>query len=191
MILQYCSQNCCTICAASTVEDGCPQKDYSWCIHHMNVIALNTGHSTVWVADKQRKNIVPYHWPFVNQSSRTGNAKSQVMMSSCYCEFLYLRRVLSWRWRSWSRRWLVRCCCGWAGWTCHRRTWGARTQRVRYSRRTSGPHLCWDLQTQERALHWHVLHIDDLVQDCSNSIALAMELLQFCTKPSIWCCLAT
>ena len=28
-------------------------------------------------------------------------------------------------------------------------------------------------------------HIDDLVQDCSNSSALAMELLQSCTKPSI------
>ena len=29
-------------------------------------------------------------------------------------------------------------------------------------------------------------YIDDLVQDCSNSIALAMELLQSCTKPSIY-----
>ena len=28
-------------------------------------------------------------------------------------------------------------------------------------------------------------HIDDLVQDCSNSIANALELLQSCTKPSI------
>ena len=28
-------------------------------------------------------------------------------------------------------------------------------------------------------------HIDGLVQDCSNSSALAVELLQFCTKPSI------
>ena len=26
-------------------------------------------------------------------------------------------------------------------------------------------------------------HIDGLVQDCSNSIANALELLQFCTKP--------
>ena len=26
-------------------------------------------------------------------------------------------------------------------------------------------------------------HIDGLVQDCSNSSALAMELLQSCTKP--------
>ena len=35
-------------------------------------------------------------------------------------------------------------------------------------------------------------NIEGLVQDCSNSSALAMELLQFCTKPSIcriqfWC----
>ena len=29
------------------------------------------------------------------------------------------------------------------------------------------------------------LHIDGLVQDCNNSSALAMELVQFCTKPSI------
>ena len=28
-------------------------------------------------------------------------------------------------------------------------------------------------------------HIDGLVQDCSNSSALAMELLQSSTKPSI------
>ena len=29
-------------------------------------------------------------------------------------------------------------------------------------------------------------HIVGLVQDCSNSIANALELLQSCTKPSIW-----
>ena len=29
-------------------------------------------------------------------------------------------------------------------------------------------------------------HIDGLVQDCSNSSASAMELLQSCTKPSIY-----
>ena len=28
--------------------------------------------------------------------------------------------------------------------------------------------------------------IDGLVRDCSNSSALAMELLQSCTKPSKW-----
>ena len=28
-------------------------------------------------------------------------------------------------------------------------------------------------------------HVDGLVQDCSNSIANAMELLQSCTKPSM------
>ena len=31
-----------------------------------------------------------------------------------------------------------------------------------------------------------MLHIDGLVQDRSNSIANALELLQSCTKPSIW-----
>ena len=30
------------------------------------------------------------------------------------------------------------------------------------------------------------VHIDGLVQDCSNSSALAMELLLSCTKPLIW-----
>ena len=35
---------------------------------------------------------------------------------------------------------------------------------------------------------WRVYqdHTDGLVQDCSNSGALAMELLQSCSKPSIW-----
>ena len=31
-------------------------------------------------------------------------------------------------------------------------------------------------------------NFDGLVQDCSNSIALAMELLLSCTTPSIWAC---
>ena len=31
-----------------------------------------------------------------------------------------------------------------------------------------------------------ITHIDGLVQDCSNSSALALELLQSCPKPSIW-----
>ena len=30
-----------------------------------------------------------------------------------------------------------------------------------------------------------IAYIDGLVQDCSNSSVLAMELLQSCTKPSI------
>ena len=32
----------------------------------------------------------------------------------------------------------------------------------------------------------HEWQIDGLVQDCSNSSALAMEWLQSCTKPSRW-----
>ena len=28
--------------------------------------------------------------------------------------------------------------------------------------------------------------VDDLVQDCSNSIANALELLQSCTEPLMW-----
>ena len=30
------------------------------------------------------------------------------------------------------------------------------------------------------------IQIDGLMQDCSNSIANALELLQSCTKPSKW-----
>ena len=35
----------------------------------------------------------------------------------------------------------------------------------------------------------YIYHIESLVQDCSNSSALAMELLQSCTKPSIYHCI--
>ena len=34
-------------------------------------------------------------------------------------------------------------------------------------------------------------HIDGLVQDCGNSIALSLELLQSCTKPQIYNCCKT
>ena len=36
-----------------------------------------------------------------------------------------------------------------------------------------------------RSVEHDVAYIDGLVQDCSNSSANALELLQFCTKPSI------
>ena len=36
--------------------------------------------------------------------------------------------------------------------------------------------------------HWCEHYMDGLVQDCSNSSALAMELLQACTKPLICIC---
>ena len=35
-------------------------------------------------------------------------------------------------------------------------------------------------------LHFSMQNIDGLVQDCSNSIANALELRQSCTKPSIY-----
>ena len=34
--------------------------------------------------------------------------------------------------------------------------------------------------------NFHYNDIDGLAQDCSNSSALAMELMQSCAKPSIW-----
>ena len=38
--------------------------------------------------------------------------------------------------------------------------------------------------------YWVIQHINGLVQDCSNSSANALELLQSCTKPSVsfWLC---
>ena len=50
------------------------------------------------------------------------------------------------------------------------------------------PSLLWHVQLWLKWIVkslWH--HIDGLAQDCSNSIAKALELLQSCTKPSIWC----
>ena len=46
----------------------------------------------------------------------------------------------------------------------------------------------WLHQTITRTIVGQVLiwHIDGLVQDCSISIANALELLQSCAKPSIW-----
>ena len=34
--------------------------------------------------------------------------------------------------------------------------------------------------------HFELCHLDSLAQDCSNSSVLAMELLQYGTKPAIW-----
>ena len=49
------------------------------------------------------------------------------------------------------------------------------------------PHVQIWLPSQSWRYHRRALwlHIDALVQDCSYSSALAMELLQCCTKPSI------
>ena len=52
-------------------------------------------------------------------------------------------------------------------------------------------HIITQCQTGSRPLpkpllnHWVFMHIDGLLQDCSNSIANALELLQSCTNPSI------
>ena len=44
----------------------------------------------------------------------------------------------------------------------------------------------WILQTSGGRFN-----IDGLTQDCSNSSAYALELPQFCVKPSMWCCCLT
>ena len=38
----------------------------------------------------------------------------------------------------------------------------------------------------ESSMKWGDVQVDGLVQECSNSNALAMELLQFCTNQSMW-----
>ena len=50
---------------------------------------------------------------------------------------------------------------------------------------TSG-HLLWYGFTTSAHMARHG-HFDGLVQDCSISIANALEILHSCTKPSIWC----
>ena len=51
----------------------------------------------------------------------------------------------------------------------------------------SGKHSAlWYRDGSRLAITWEWHNIDGLVQDCSNSNALALELLQSCTKPSIW-----
>ena len=49
--------------------------------------------------------------------------------------------------------------------------------------------LLWSAQVDVSFIQWcpHLrVHIDGLVQDCSISSALAMEILQSCIKPSIY-----
>ena len=43
----------------------------------------------------------------------------------------------------------------------------------------------WKETQRSGGLFIHIVYIEGLVQDCGNSSALAMELLQFCTKSSI------
>ena len=45
---------------------------------------------------------------------------------------------------------------------------------------------CHVLKNWHRAATQHYHYIDSSVQNCSNSIANALELLQSCTKPSIY-----
>ena len=60
--------------------------------------------------------------------------------------------------------------------------WINKTEALWFSSRIKGlkSHLVDAVMS-----HYHMVHndIDGLVQDCSNSSALAVELLQFCTKP--------
>ena len=48
--------------------------------------------------------------------------------------------------------------------------------------------LDWDVMNYpyDKVFNGVIAHIDGLVQDCSNSIANAQELLQSWTKPSLW-----
>ena len=46
-----------------------------------------------------------------------------------------------------------------------------------------------NILTYVNSLKLHEAYIDGSVQDCSNSIANALELLQYCKKPSIYVCI--
>ena len=43
--------------------------------------------------------------------------------------------------------------------------------------------ICWVLSHYWKTVDAHHGYIEDLVLDCSNSIANALELLQSCTEP--------
>ena len=48
------------------------------------------------------------------------------------------------------------------------------------------PSVCQQGDVWSQDSHWLGANTDSLVQECSNSSALALELLQSCTKPSTW-----
>ena len=51
-------------------------------------------------------------------------------------------------------------------------------------------HYTWKVRWMLISVPWHdyiLAYIDGLAQNCSNSIANALELLQSFAKPSIWC----
>ena len=63
---------------------------------------------------------------------------------------------------------------------CH--VWPCRKSRIQ-GWQGHGCHCCGKTHRHSFCL---CLYIDGLAQNCSNSSALAMELLQSCTEPSIW-----
>ena len=90
--------------------------------------------------------------------------------------------------------------CAWTnGWAINRDTGDLRRHRAHYDatvlhkrqhRRylftaiTTSQLIQQSTPTGDPRIDWP--HFDGLVQDCSNSIANALELLQYCLKPSIW-----
>ena len=70
--------------------------------------------------------------------------------------------------------------CVWInGWVNNREAGDLRRYRAQYDV-TVMLGTCCKKQTSDEEHHF-----DGLAQDCSNSMALPMELLQSCTKPSI------
>ena len=78
-------------------------------------------------------------------------------------------------------------------------TKGACVLRVARARETIRHFVAHTIDTRITCTFFNIWrteddHLDDLLQDCSISSALAMEILQSCTKPSIWsfrfqCCM--
>ena len=59
----------------------------------------------------------------------------------------------------------------------------------KYSQITGAVFRCLGILQITQSIGCVVFYIDGLVQNCKNSSALAVELLQSCTEPSIqWCC---
>ena len=70
--------------------------------------------------------------------------------------------------------------------------WNPGTVTMPFHLRRCGPEIIMQSVHHGSQHTWHnhcifyILHIDGLVQDCSHSSALAMELLQACIKPLIY-----
>ena len=106
---------------------------------------------------------------------------SAMFLIFIYLFFLQITCARTSPWVSWVKS-------SWCSSWCPR--WAIRS--ASFNRFKQWSHDSWDYclnqkwQPRPCGIFVDILYIDSLVQDCCNSSALAMELLQSCTKPSIW-----